>query len=82
MTKVQTGITEDYCYKKTKILVLLSPVSGNRDWTPVLPIARRSITQTFMRRLCEGKVAWFTKMNWRANSARDRFLNISMLVAI
>ena len=26
LTKVQTGITEDYCYKKTKILVLLSPV--------------------------------------------------------
>jgi hypothetical protein len=25
LTKVLTGITEDYCYKKTKILVLLSP---------------------------------------------------------
>jgi hypothetical protein len=31
MTKVLTGITEDYCYKKTKTLVLLSPALGNRD---------------------------------------------------
>jgi hypothetical protein len=29
LTKVLTGITEDYCYKKTKTLVLLSPALGN-----------------------------------------------------
>jgi hypothetical protein len=62
LTKVLTGITEDYCYKKTKALVLLSPALGNLRLGPSGHcIARRQKSNPRGRGLGLSRWAWITK---------------------